>query len=142
MIIRTVQEKDAKEVSQLSGQLGYPSSVEKTIETIRRINADNYQIIFVAELDGTVVGWIQLQKKFLLIAEPFTEIVGLIVDEKHRGKSIGRSLVQECIRWTKQENIHKIRVKSNITRDESHEFYKTIGFREVKTQKVYDREVE
>lgn len=142
MTIRTVQEKDAKEVSQLSGQLGYPTSMEKTVETIRRINADNYQIIFVAELDGKVVGWIQVQKKFLLISEPFTEIVGLVVDEKHRGKKIGRSLVQECIRWTKQEHIHKIRVKSNITRDESHEFYKAIGFREIKTQKVYDRAVE
>jgi predicted N-acetyltransferase YhbS len=142
MIIRPVQEKDAKEVSQLSNQLGYPTGVEKTIGAIKRINADKYQIIFVAELDGTVVGWIQLQKKILLISEPFTEIVGLVVDEKHRGKSIGRSLVQESIRWTKHEHIFKIRVKSNIIRDESHEFYKAIGFREVKTQKVYDRMIE
>lgn len=138
MIIRTVLEKDAREVSQLSGQLGYPTDIPETIENIKRISSDKNQIAFVAELDGIIVGWIQFQKRTLLISAPFAEIVGLVVDSNHRNKGIGRSLIQEGIRWAKQENIHKIRVRSNIVRDESHGFYKAIGFREVKTQKVYD----
>ncbi len=139
MKIRTVLEKDAKEVSRLSGQLGYPTTIDETIENINRIGSDKNQIAFVAELDGMIIGWIQFQKRVLLIGSPFAEIVGLVVDADHRQKGIGRLLIQEGIKWIKQEKIHKIRVRSNIVRDESHGFYKAVGFREVKTQKVYDR---
>jgi GNAT superfamily N-acetyltransferase len=60
------------------------------------------------------------------------------VDDRHRKKNIGKRLVQESIQWAKQKGLLKIRVRSNVTRSESHSFYKTIGFREVKTQKVYE----
>lgn len=78
----------------------------------------------------------------MVIASPFVEIVGLIVEAEHRKKNIGRSLVQEGIRWAKIENIQSLRVRSNAIREESHGFYKALGFREVKTQKVYDRDAE
>jgi predicted N-acetyltransferase YhbS len=142
MIIRTVLEKDAKEISELSSQLGYPTGELQTIENIRRINADNDQRVFVAELDEFVVGWIQVQKRIMLISTPFVEIVGLIVEANHRNRNIGRSLVHEGIRWAKDENIQSLRVRSNAIREESHGFYKAIGFREVKMQKVYDWDAE
>ena len=142
MTIRIVTEEDAIEVSRLSGQLGYPTAVQKTIENIRRINTDNDQKILVAALDGVVIGWIQLQKRIMLVSTPFVEIVGLIVEASHRNKKIGKSLVQEGIRWAKNENIQSLRVRSNATREESHGFYTAIGFREVKTQKVYDWDAE
>ncbi|MBS1918738.1 MAG: GNAT family N-acetyltransferase [Bacteroidetes bacterium] len=138
MIIRAVHEKDAEKVSQLSGQLGYPTSLEKTIENIRQINADYNQVTFVAECENTVAGWIQLQKRVSIVSSPFVEIVGLIVDENHRNKKIGKALVKAGIDWAKQKNILQLRVRSNAARNESHGFYKTLGFREVKTQKVYD----
>lgn len=136
--IRRIKETDEKTIQRLSDELGYPLSLELTKENIRQINADNNQIAFVAELEGEIVGWIQFQKRVLLVSNPFAEIVGLIVDSKYRKKKVGRSLVQKGIYWAEQENIHKIRVRSNVIRNESHGFYKSIGFMETKQQKVYD----
>lgn len=142
MNIRIATIADAKEVSKLSVQFGYPTSVCDTINNIRGIAKDENQIIFVAELNGVLVGWIQLQKRIMVIASPFVEIVGLIVEEKHRCRNIGRSLVQEGMRWAQDDNIQSLRVRSNASREESHGFYKAIGFREVKMQKVYDWDAE
>ena len=139
MKIRIIGESDAKEVSVLSGQLGYPTAIEKTAENIRLIGSDPNQVIYVAELGGAVVGWIHFQKRITLVGNVFVEIAGLIVDAAHRQKGIGKSLIEEGIKWAKQRNIYEFRVRSNAARNESHIFYKALGFSEVKTQKVYDR---
>lgn len=138
MKIRVAKAGDAAKIAVLSGQLGYPISEQDAINHLCHTIADSDQKLFIAELDSQIVGWVHIQKETLFMEQPLAEITGLIVDDRHRKKNIGKRLVQESIQWAKQKGLLKIRVRSNVTRSESHSFYKAIGFREVKTQKVYE----
>ena len=68
----------------------------------------------------------------------FVEIMGLVVDQNFRRMGMGKLLVEKIIEWTRSVNCKKVRVRSNILRQEAHPFYTGIGFKEVKRQIVYD----
>ena len=138
MLIRRIAEADAEAIYKLSEQLGYSISIEETQENIRQINLNPAHIAFVALIHDKIIGWIHLQQTLYLESPSFVEIVGLIIDKKQRRHGIGKQLVQHAINWAGEKHSFTVRVRSNIKRKESHDFYKAIGFVEIKEQKVYE----
>jgi GNAT superfamily N-acetyltransferase len=141
MTVRNAQIQDAEAISLLSGQLGYPTSnllIRDRLGVIL-LNADN--CVFVAAEDEKVVGWIHGFYSLRVESEFFVEIAGLVVDENHRRKGIGKILIDEVINWAKSKNCESIRVRCNVKRTASHHFYKEIGFNLDKEQKVFDQKI-
>lgn len=136
--IRTILTQDAEAILHLSEQLGYPGNIENTKRNIKEIISRKDHEAFVAVINNKVVGWIHLQRTLPLESSSFIQITGLVVDKDHRRHGIGKQLVQHGINWTKKYPLLKLRVTSNIKRAESHDFYKSIGFVEIKQQKVYE----
>jgi GNAT superfamily N-acetyltransferase len=66
-------------------------------------------------------------------------VLGLIVDKEYRGKGIGKQLLDGAARWATEHGYNKLRVRSNLIREDAHRFYEREGFRRVKTQVVLDR---
>lgn len=137
ILIQSINREHAQGVQQLSGQLGYPLSLRDIENNITEIAATNDHIAFAALLDGKVAGWIHAFKALLLESQPFVEIGGLVVDENHRGRGIGKQLIERIKEWSREKGINEIRVRSHIKRIEAHRFYINNGFTEIKSQKVF-----
>ncbi|NOT94268.1 GNAT family N-acetyltransferase [Ferruginibacter sp.] len=137
LFIRAAEVEDFESITRLSYQFGYIADTKKTKERLSEIIVSNDNCAFVATDSGIVIGWIHGFYTLRIQSDPFVEIGGLVVDENYRRKGIGRLLVQKVTEWAKLKNGSTIRVKCNSIRKESHQFYISIGFKEVKEQKVF-----
>jgi GNAT superfamily N-acetyltransferase len=129
--------KHAQDVQRLSGQLGYPMSMPDIEANIAEVITTKDHIAFVALENEKAIGWIHAFKGLFLESRPFIEIGGLVVDEEHRGKGVGKELVQKIREWCLEKGFDTLRVRSNTKRNEAHRFYLNLGFTEMKEQKVF-----
>jgi len=91
--VRKARDADIDVLLVLSEQLGYPTNREDFQKRFSALSQEDDQVILVAEIrDHGVVGWVHVLRRVLLISGPVAEIGGLVVDEKKRGKGIGRIL--------------------------------------------------
>jgi GNAT superfamily N-acetyltransferase len=63
-----------------------------------------------------------------------------VVDESMRGEGIGSALVAYAREWARDNGCARLRVTTNVTRLDTHQFYERRGFRLSKTQKVYEQD--
>jgi GNAT superfamily N-acetyltransferase len=132
--IRKMTVGDAEIVNTLSHQLGYPLSIEQTIENIKRVTQSKDHIAFVAEFEGHVVGWIGASQAIMIEVMPHCEISGLVIAKDHHGKGIGKLLIEEVKHWARKKGNSKLSLHCNIKRTETHEFYKHLRFTDLKKQ--------
>lgn len=83
------------------------------------------------------MGWVHVFLSRLLESDPEAEIGGLVVDQHHRGLGIGQRLVEEAERWARRQRCRSVRLRSNVIRTRAHAFYERLGFKVVKSQKVF-----
>lgn len=132
--------EDALDISELSTQLGYPSSEPEMRERLYSILNSNDQTVFVAfKTDGKVIGWIHVCKCQRLESGCLAEIGGFIVSKAFRGKGIGKQLLKNVEDWTVQNKLPKLRVRSKIERKDAKKFYSKMGFSVSKKQIVFDK---
>lgn len=143
VVIRPAEPADAEALAHLSGQLGYPVSAEEAAERLRQLQIlPEWQAALVAVLpEGQVAGWVQVHRVVFLGGAPFAEIGGLVVDEQHRRMGIGHALVQAAEDWARRHGMTDVSVRSNIIRKGAHAFYQRLGYRLVKTQHTFHKEL-
>jgi GNAT superfamily N-acetyltransferase len=136
--VRVAVLADAPGLAELSGQLGYPTEAADLRARMERLALRKDHVVYVAEsADGALAGWIHATTTEMLEVGRRAEIVGLVVDERHRGEGVGKRLVRAAEQWAAGQGHAEITVRSNVTRDGSHPFYRHIGFDHVKTQHQY-----
>jgi GNAT superfamily N-acetyltransferase len=137
--IRSMTPEDLTRAAELAGQWGYPSTREQMERRYRDILSGTGHALFVAAAaDSGMAGWIHVHSLHSLESDSCAEIAGLIVDGRRRRQGAGRALVGEAGRWARARGYTKLRVRSNVQRDEAHRFYPAMGFALNKTQHVYD----
>jgi GNAT superfamily N-acetyltransferase len=130
--IRMAIQDDIPELLPLLEQLGYPvplHEVEKRFNLFASL--EDYGVA-VACIAGKVVGCIAWSKSLMFLKE-FTRfhVEGLVVDKHYRGQGIGKQLMNLLEDYASKAHPCVIDLTSNIKRaaDGSHEFYKSIGYR-------------
>jgi GNAT superfamily N-acetyltransferase len=142
VILREAIPSDSAALAALSTQLGYPAEPGEAEERLRGLGAaDAANTVLVAEEEGVVKGWIHVCEVRFFQSPPFAEIGGLVVDEASRRRGTGKLLVEAAVRWAAERGFAKLRVRSNVVREATHRFYEREGFRRVKTQAVFDRDL-
>lgn len=101
-------------------------------------SSDANRALVVAELDGAVLGCMEVAIMFAWETGEWSEIRGLVVDESVRSKGIGAALVEFAKQWTRERGHDKLRVRTNEIRTRTHAFYERLGFSKTKSQRVYD----
>lgn len=140
--IRSIKRIDEGAIAKLAGQLGYPSSVHEIRERLAQILEDENQAVFVAESpEMEVVGWVHVFEAHRLVVEPFAEIGGLVVIEEQRASGVGRVLLETAETWALERGLRGMRVRSNIIREGAQWFYEHLDYTNVKTQKVFLKEL-
>jgi len=130
--------QDAERICELNrGSLGYDFPEDKTTQRLEVILSLESDRIYVAEYDGIVVGYIHGSRYECTYSESFKNILALAVDEKYRGKSIGRDLLTEIEEWAKEDNCTGVRLVSGMNRVNAHKFYLHCGYMDRKDQKNF-----
>lgn len=62
--------------------------------------------------------------------EPYALIEDLFVQEEYRGKHCGTSLIQAAIEEAKKKKCYKIVATSRYSRENVHQFYQKLGFKD------------
>ncbi len=139
MDIRPARRSDAAEVDVLLRQLGYRRTTEEVRQCIRDSAADPEKDILVAVApDGSIAGCLQTVFTRRLAEGDRGEIASLVVDAGWRNQGIGALLIQAAVKRMQAQGIQTLRVRCNINRERAHQFYERFGFRQTKTQKVFD----
>jgi GNAT superfamily N-acetyltransferase len=136
--IRGATLADAARLAVLSEVLGYPATADGLAERLGRLLGRGEELVLVAEVSpGHVVGWLHAGERELLESGRRCEILGLVVDGTHRGRGVGRQLVQAAEAWASTRGLDQMAVRSNVGRAESHPFYERLGYVLAKTQHAY-----
>ncbi|HXW54392.1 MAG TPA: GNAT family N-acetyltransferase [Candidatus Cybelea sp.] len=136
--IRSPERRDYSRMADLAGQLGYESTGEGIATRLAEIENMREYAIFVAELpDGEIAGWVSVFVYRTVTADARAEISGLIVDARARSLGIGRRLLERAEEWARQKGCSAVGLRSNVTREQAHNFYERCGYRVNKTQKSF-----
>ena len=141
VVIREMTIHDAKDVTSLSSQLGYPLSLAQIEKNIFAVISNSDHCAFVAMINNQVVGWIGVSHSIQIEVEEYTEIHGLVIDKNYRKAGIGKKLIEKAKEWAKEKGDSKLNLHCNIIRTETHKFYEHLGFKEIKQQKVYSIDI-
>ena len=141
MRIRRMVAADAYRVADLITQLGYPATGQQIAKRFERIDGQSHQILLVADEEGQAVAWIHVAAHPYLENDDSAEILGFVVAEGHRSRGIGRALVTSAEAWASALGCGMLRVRSRIVRERAHAFYEGNGFRRVKTQHCFEKDI-
>ena len=133
-LIRAMTADDSAAVADLCDQLGYPVDSGRLAYRFAQVTHQGHSIVFVAEANGRVVGWIHVAVTPLLEADLGAEILGLVVDRDHRSAGVGAG--EE---WARHAGCTAMRVRSRIARERAHAFYERSGYARIKTQHAFEK---
>lgn len=140
-IIEKAEESHCKEIQRLSSVLGYDISLEETKTNIESLSNRKGHRVWVATLNGGVIGWCHAGITHWVMMPPMIEVFGLVVDERLREKGVGALLIKEVFTFAEEARVEEVWVRSNKQRASSHWFYKQLGFTHKKDQAVYTKDI-
>jgi GNAT superfamily N-acetyltransferase len=136
--IRPAASSDAPALAELAGQLGYPCSPDQARRRLAPLVASDGTVL-VAVRNERVVGWTHVLRVDRLEADPFAELGGLVVDASCRGQGVGSALLGAAETWPLVRGLSRLRVRSNVVREDAHRFYATRGYVLSKRQAIFDK---
>jgi RimJ/RimL family protein N-acetyltransferase len=83
--------------------------------------------VFVAEADGRVVGRLSLSRDPHPASRHVAD-VGLMVDAAHRGRGIGKRLLEEAVVWSRRSGITKLELHVFPWNEAALGLYESFGF--------------
>jgi len=104
---------------------------ESYVKAFEEIEIDKNNELIVAESDGEIVGTLQITftPSISFQGGKRATVESVRVDDKYRGKGIGRQLMRWAIERAKKENCFAIQLTTNSERKEAHRFYEDLGFK-------------
>jgi GNAT superfamily N-acetyltransferase len=103
---------------------------ESYIRAFHEIDADPNNELIVAELDGDVIGTMQLTftPSISFRGGKRCTVESVRVDEKHRGKGIGREMMLWAIDRAREKGCVSMQLTTHKDRVGAHRFYESLGF--------------
>ncbi|MBP1936554.1 RimJ/RimL family protein N-acetyltransferase [Paenibacillus sediminis] len=139
MMIRNIKVDDAERFLNLSKQLDEETkfmlyepgerktTLEAQTERISSILSSNNSMIFVAEADGEIVGYLGAFGSDLnRIKHSVHIVVGIL--QKYTGQGIGSKLFQELEDWARKQHIHRLELTVMSHNQAAFALYKKVGF--------------
>ncbi len=103
---------------------------ESYIRAFREIETDKNNELIVSELDGEIVGTLQLTftPSISFQGGKRATVESVRVDEKYRGQGIGREMMLWAIERAKREGCISMQLTTNTDWVDAYRFYENLGF--------------
>ncbi|HXE92548.1 MAG TPA: GNAT family N-acetyltransferase [Gaiellaceae bacterium] len=125
--IRDARAADAAAIAELLGELGYPATGAAVTSRLERLVIVGDRVV-VADVDGEVAGLAHLHVSPTIEHErPAGKLGALVVAESHRGRGIGRLLVEAVEEEATARGCGIFFVTTAERRDDAHAFYESLG---------------
>jgi GNAT superfamily N-acetyltransferase len=100
-------------------------------EAFAQIDADSRQVLVVAELEGRIVGTLQLTFLPYLSHQGGERalVEGVRVASDERGAGLGRTMLQWSIEQARQRGCRMVQLTTDKQRADAVRFYESLGFR-------------
>lgn len=100
------------------------------VQAFQAIDADPNQFLAVAELDGAVVGTLQISFMPGLSHQGAWrgEIEAVRIARTARGTGLGRRMMEWAIEQCRARNCRIVQLTSDLKRTDAHRFYEQMGF--------------
>lgn len=107
-----------------------PEALPNYRAAFRKIAASPYETLYVAELDGEVVGTFQTMVKTTLTARGSSSLIIEAVQTRAdmRGRGIGAAMIGFAIEKARVDGMRLVQLTSNAVRKDAHRFYERLGF--------------
>ncbi|MEU4560586.1 GNAT family N-acetyltransferase [Actinoplanes sp. NPDC023936] len=133
MHIRPIHQGDAARLALLLDQLGYPSTDRDVRQRLDYWLGDRASALFGADDDGSLVGVAALHiTPILEVTGKFGRLAALVVDESHRGRGVGRMLMDAVEDRARAEGCLFVEVTSSSHRAPAHHFYESRGYEDTR----------
>jgi GNAT superfamily N-acetyltransferase len=131
MTIRDAERSDAAALVRLLEQLGYPAGEDAVVRRLERIGDSPADRLFVAELEGEVVGLAGIHVSPSLEHDAdAAKVSAIVVDEAHRRRGVGRALLDAVEDEARARGCGLVFLTTAERRREAHEFYRRAGWEE------------
>ncbi|SFC54810.1 Acetyltransferase (GNAT) family protein [Bosea sp. CRIB-10] len=112
--------------AEIAQEAAHPSYLDAFDE----VAASPYNTLFVAELDGEVVGTLQVTLIPGLInrGRKRAKLESVHVDPALRGRRIGEAMVAHAVDFARKNGAGLVELTSNKAREAAHRFYRRLGF--------------
>ena len=132
--VRKAELQDSFAICEISrAAMGYACTAELVWDRLCSVD-DNREAVYVAELDGTIIGFVHAETYRLLYSEAMVNILGIAVDSQYRRHGAGKALLHQVENWAKSMGINTVRLNSGAARKEAHRFYEAMGYCDRKEQ--------
>ncbi len=122
---------DAARLATLLGELGYRAQPAQVARRLELLAAEPETRLFVAVLDGEVVGLAGLRVERLVESdEPAGRLIALIVASSQRRRGIGAQLVVAVEAEARHRGCSSVVLTSAHRRCDAHAFYEQLGYEE------------
>jgi GNAT superfamily N-acetyltransferase len=141
--IRPLTLADAAAVAVLSEDLGYPADPGVMGARVAAVLSEPDHAVFGAEgEDGSLLGWVHVCFRLLLIDPPSAFVEGLVVAAGARRRGVGKALMAAAENWARRGGAEAVRLRSGAPRAAAHAFYRALGYREGKAALGFEKDLE
>ena len=126
--IRKLKMEDAAEICKINAEgLGYKCDLLLVQRKITNLDWKR-EAVFVAEVDGIVVGNCHVERYDVLYFETMANVLGLSVKKEYQKQGVGKALLLAAENWAIENGIKMMRLNSGMNRTDAHQFYEHLGY--------------
>ncbi|SIQ56244.1 L-amino acid N-acyltransferase YncA [Rhizobium sp. RU33A] len=107
-----------------------PEALPEYRAAFRKIAASSNEMLYVAELEGEVVGTFQTMVTTTMTARGASSLIVEAVQTRAdmRGRGIGAVMINFAIDKARADGMRLVQLTSNAVRSDAHRFYERLGF--------------
>ena len=137
--ITILKQADAPALRDIRGLLSqirsYPSENTGTMSELRNLIGDKNIVVVIAKDGARIIGMALLYIN-VRIGRRIGQVEEVVVDSEHRGKGLGKSIMQKLIATARKKRLEKLYLTSRPSRVAANALYERLGF-EKKETNVY-----
>ena len=137
--ITILKQADAPALRDIRGLLSqirsYPSENTGTMSDLRNLIGDKNIVVVIAKDGARIIGMALLYIN-VRIGRRIGQVEEVVVDSEHRGKGLGKSIMQKLIATARKKRLEKLYLTSRPSRVAANALYERLGF-EKKETNVY-----
>ena len=129
VLIRDLERRDYISLAAVWREVFGPLTDEAVSGVCEKMEGDSRYRIFVAEVDGKVVGFVSTVEALAInLPDGYIKVNSLAVLPKFRRRGIGKMLMAYVEELAKERGSSLVELATGFQRTEAHEFYERLGY--------------